>query len=232
VRYDGRAPLLSHTFNPETTARTMTKPTTGAPQPKGAKTAARKPATRKARAPKAAPPIRIPKRPTPDDQIPRVVHDPTPSDHLAIISRAVFQAGMSWAFIEARWASYLAAFEGFELEKVAGYDDAQVERLMDTDGIIHSRAKIEGTIRNARALVQLGREFGSIAAYQKSFADYAAIRKDAQKRFAFMGDLNVYYWLFRTGAEVPDLEEWMRGQERDHPRMREMVRKASAPAAP
>jgi 3-methyladenine DNA glycosylase Tag len=206
----------------------MTKPTTGAPPPKGAKAAPKKPAARTVRAPKEAPPIRIPKRPTPDDQIPRVVRDPTPSDHLAVISRAVFQAGMSWAFIEARWGSYLAAFDGFDLEKVAVYDDAQVERLLNADGIIRSRAKIEGTIRNARTLIELGREFGSIAAYQTSFADYAAIRKDAQKRFAFMGDLNVYYWLFRTGAPVPDLEEWMRGQERDHPRMREMVRKASA----
>lgn len=229
MRYDGSAPLLSPAaFNPETTARKMTEPTTNAAQPKSMKAAPKKPAARKTDAPKEAPPIRIPKRATPEDQIPRVVRDPTPSDHLAVISRAVFAAGMSWAFIEAHWAAYLAAFDGFELEKVAGYDDAQVERLLNADGILRSRGKIEGTIRNARMLVEIGREFGSIAAYQTSFADYAAIRKDASKRFAFMGDLSVYYWLFRTGAPVPELEEWMRGQERDHPRMREMVRKARA----
>jgi hypothetical protein len=38
-----------------------------------------------------------------------------------------------------------------------------------------------------------------------------------------MGDLNTYYWLFRTGAPVPDVEDWMRGQDRDHPRIRELV---------
>ena len=228
MRYDGRAPLLSRTaVNPETTARTMTEPTTGAP----AKAARKNPAARKTAAPKAAPPIRIPKRPTPEDQIPRVVRDPRPSDHLAVISRAVFQAGMSWAFIESRWDAYLTAFDGFAVERVAGYDDVHVERLLNADGIIHSRAKIEGTIRNARTLLELEREFGSIAAYQTSFADYAAIRKDAQRRFAFMGDLNVYYWLFRTGAPVPELEEWMRDQARDHPRMREMVRYAARSSA-
>jgi 3-methyladenine DNA glycosylase Tag len=104
-----------------------------------------------------------------------------------------------------------------------------MERLMQADGIVHSASKIEGTIRNARALLEVEREFGTVDAYQRSFADYDAARKDAKKRFAFLGDLNVYYWRFRTGAPVPDLEEWMKGQERDHPRMREMVNAAAAP---
>lgn len=170
-----------------------------------------------------APPVRVPKRPTPPDRIPRVIENPTLSDHLAVISRAVMQAGMSWAFIEARWDDYLAAFDGFDVHKVAAYGDIDVDRLMNADGIIHSKTKIEGTIRNARALIALEAEFGSVRAYHDSFDSYDAARKDAKKRFAFMGDLNTYYWRFRTGASVPDLEEWMKGQERDHPRMREMV---------
>jgi 3-methyladenine DNA glycosylase Tag len=151
------------------------------------------------------------------------VENPTLSDHLAVITRAVMQAGMSWAFIDARWDSYVAAFENFDVAKVAAYGDIDVDRLMNADGIIHSKSKINGTIRNARVLLELEREYGSIRAYQTSFADYDAARKDVNKRFAFMGDLSTYYWLFRTGATVPDLEEWMKTQERDHPRMREMV---------
>ena len=135
------------------------------------------------------------------------------------------QAGMSWAFIEARWNDYLAAFETFDVEKVAAYGEADVERLMNADGIIHAKSKIEGTIRNARALIELEREHGSIRAYQTSFPHYGAIRNDVKQRFAFVGDLSTYYWMFRAGAPVPDLEEWMKGQDRDHPRMREMVRR-------
>ena len=49
------------------------------------------------------------------------------------------------------------------------------------------------------------------------------LRRDIAKRFAYMGDLNAYYWLFRTGAPVPEVEGWMERKKRDHPRIREMV---------
>ncbi len=133
------------------------------------------------------------------------------------------QAGLSWAFIDARWDDYVRAFEDFDVARVAAYGELDVERLMQADGIIRSRSKIEGTIRNARALLEIEREFGSVRAYQTSFADYDAMRRDTKTRFAYLGDLSTYYWLFRTGAAVPDLEEWMQTQDRDHPRMREMV---------
>jgi 3-methyladenine DNA glycosylase Tag len=151
------------------------------------------------------------------------VQNPTLNDHLEIITRAVMQAGLSWAFIDARWDAYVNAFDRFDVEKVAAYGERDIERLMHTDDVIHSKAKIEGTIRNARELIALEREFGSIRTYQNSFRDYAEARADAKKRFAYMGDLNTYYWRFRTGGAVPDVEAWMKGQDRDHPRMREMV---------
>ena len=137
---------------------------------------------------------------------------------------------MSWAFIDARWDRYVAEFDGFDVEKVAAYDDAAIARLMEADGIIHSRAKIEGTIRNARALLDVEREFGTVRAYQTSFATYDGLRRDTARRFAYLGDMNTYYWLFRTGAPVPDVEEWMKGQNVDHPRIREMVAAARAKA--
>jgi len=152
-----------------------------------------------------------------------VISQPTLQDHLAVISRAVFQAGLSWAMVDAHWDDYMRAFDDFAVEKVAAYADDDVERLMRAGGIVHSRPKIAGTIRNARALLDLEREFGSVTAYQRSFASYDALRRDTRKRFAYLGDLNTYYWMFRTGGVVPDLDEWMKEQERDHPRMREMV---------
>ena len=54
-------------------------------------------------------------------------------------------------------------------------------------------------------------------------ADYDALYADASKRFAYLGDLSCYYWLFRTNLPVPPLDRWMERQDRDHPRMREMV---------
>jgi hypothetical protein len=189
------------------------------PKPSSKKASAKKPPKPK----KAAPPVRVPKRPTPGDRIPRVIENPSLNDHLAIITRAVMQAGLSWAFIDARWDDYVRAFDGFDVARVAAYGEADIERLMQADGVIRSRSKIEGTVRNARTLLDLEREFGSVRAYQTSFDGYDAIRRDTKARFAYLGDLSTYYWLFRTGAPVPDLEDWMQSQDRDHPRMREMV---------
>ena len=184
--------------------------------------AGKKPAARKKGAKKKAPPVKPLTRPTPADRIPRMIENPALSDHLAIITRAVFQAGLSWAVIDARWDDYVQAFDGFDVAKVAAYDEQDIARLMTTDRIVHSRAKIEGTIRNARMLLELEREHGSIRAYQTSFSDYATTRRDTAKRFAYMGDMNTYYWLFRSGGPVPDVEDWMKAQDRDHPRIREM----------
>jgi hypothetical protein len=165
----------------------------------------------------------MPKKPTPPERIPRVVAAPSLDDHLEIVTRAIFQAGLSWALIAARWPAFRAAFDAFAIARVAAYGEADVERIMEAGGVIHSRKKIEGTIANARALNGVVATFGSVEAYARSFATYDALYADAKKRFAFLGDLSCYYWLFRTGLPVPPFERWMERQERDHPRMREMV---------
>jgi DNA-3-methyladenine glycosylase I len=172
---------------------------------------------------RSAPPVKTPKRATPPDQIPQRIADPTLDDHLAVLSRAIFQAGLSWAFIAAHWDAFVTAFDGFRIARVAAYGEADVERLLETDGIVHSRSKIEATIHNAQALLALEAEYGSIAGYVARFSAYDAVWADAKTRFKFLGDLNCYYWLFRTGLPVPPFEQWMKRHDKDHPRMREMV---------
>jgi hypothetical protein len=176
----------------------------------------------KAPKPKGAPPVRASK-PTAPEKIPRVIAAPTLDDHLEVMTRAIFQAGLSWAFIESRWDAFRAAFENFNCTVVATYGEGEVERIMETDGVVHSRSKISGTIANAKALQALVAERGDIATYARSFASYDELYADAKKRFAYLGDLSCYYWLFRTGLPVPPFERWMERQDRDHPRMREMV---------
>ncbi len=159
-----------------------------------------------------------------------VVENPTLDDHLAIITRAIFQAGLSWALVDAKWALFRQAFDDFAVAKVAAYDATDVARILATPGMIRSARKIAATIRNAQALVAVDREYGSLRAYQTS-AGYDAIRRDVERRFAYMGDANTYYWLYRTAAPVPRFARWMKGQQRDHPRMREMVRRTATVTA-
>jgi Methyladenine glycosylase len=172
--------------------------------------------------PKGAPPVKASK-PTPPERIPRVIDAATLDDHLEIMTRAIFQAGLSWALIDARWDAFRTAFEDFNVTVIATYGEGEVERLMEAEGVVHSRSKIAGTIANAKALKALVAEFGDVAGYARSFASYEALHADAKKRFAFLGDLNCYYWLFRTRLPVPSFERWMENQPSDHPRMREMV---------
>lgn len=172
--------------------------------------------------PTAAPPLKASK-PTPPERIPRVIEAPTLDDHLEVMTRAIFQAGLSWAMIDARWDAFRTAFENFNVTIVATYGEGEIERLMEADGVVHSRSKIAGTIANAKALKALVAEFGDVAKYVQSFPNYKALHADAKKRFAFLGDLNCYYWLFRTRLPVPPFERWMENQPSDHPRMREMV---------
>lgn len=172
---------------------------------------------------KGPPPPRKSK-PTPPERIPRVIDAATIDDHLEVMTRAIFQAGLSWALIDARWDAFRTAFDGFRVDLIAAtYGEGEIERIMETDGVIHSRAKIAGTIANAKALQAVAAEYGDVAAYVRSFPSYDALYADAKKRFAYLGDLSCYYWLFRTGLPVPPFEQWLAHQDRDHPRMREMV---------
>ncbi|MEO5535178.1 MAG: DNA-3-methyladenine glycosylase I [Pseudolysinimonas sp.] len=90
------------------------------------------------------------------------------------ISLEGFQAGLSWITILRRRPGFRAAFDGFEIDAVAAYDEAHVERLMLDDRIIRNRAKVLATIGNARLTVDLVRESpGALDALIWSFAPAA-----------------------------------------------------------
>jgi Methyladenine glycosylase len=160
--------------------------------------------------------------------IPEVVENPQLSDVFEVMTRAVFQAGVSWSQIANNWDAYRRAFDGFDVERVARFGEADTERVLAEPGILRMRRKVAATIANAAALRDLAREYGDFHRYVASFPDYGAIAKDVKKRFAFMGDMNVWYLLFRLGERVPRFETWVTTIPGDHPRMREMVDLARA----
>ena len=155
--------------------------------------------------------------------IPDVIEPASLNDYFEVMTRAVFQAGVSWAQIAKRWNAYKRAFSDFDAERVAAYDDIDVERVLAEPGVLRMRRKVDATIANAKALLDVQREFGSFHAYAASFDAYPPLAKDIKRRFKFMGDMNAWYLLFRTGEPVPRFEPWLETIEGDHPRMREMV---------
>jgi DNA-3-methyladenine glycosylase I len=72
------------------------------------------------------------------------------------MSLEAFQSGLSWLIILRKRENFRRAFSGFDIETVARYTDADVQRLMADEGIVRNRAKIEATIANARAAADLG----------------------------------------------------------------------------
>jgi DNA-3-methyladenine glycosylase I len=87
-----------------------------------------------------------------------------------------FQAGLSWLTILRKRESFRRAFADFDFERVAGFDDRDVERLLGDASIVRHRGKIESTINNARRCVELVAAEGSLAAYAWRFEPDPAAR--------------------------------------------------------
>ena len=94
--------------------------------------------------------------------------------YLETLSRPVFQAGISWRVIEAKWDGIHDAFEGFDPKKVAAFGPKKVDRLMADESIVRSRPKIEAVIDNAQTLLELDAEHGGFARYLTVRGDTAA----------------------------------------------------------
>jgi hypothetical protein len=160
------------------------------------------------------------------ETIPEVIEPASLADYLEVMTRAVFQAGVSWKQIAQHWDAYREAFEGFDPAKVSTYDDIEVARVLSVPGVLRMPKKVHATIHNAKAVLHTDRNCGSFGNYLRSFESYAALAKDFRKRFALMGAMSVWYFLFRVGETVPRFELWAETIPGEHPRLREMVERA------
>lgn len=87
------------------------------------------------------------------------------------------QAGLSWLTVLRRREAYRKAFEGFDIERVARYTEADVEWLLLEPGIIRNRLKIASAIENARRILAIKREFGSFDRYLWEFVGGKPIKR-------------------------------------------------------
>ncbi len=97
----------------------------------------------------------------------RPLHDDRSLFELLVLEGA--QAGLSWRTVLHRRLGYRAAFEGFEIARVASYRDADRDRLVSDRRIIRNRAKIRSAISNARAVLRIQEEQGSLDRFLWSF---------------------------------------------------------------
>jgi DNA-3-methyladenine glycosylase I len=144
------------------------------------------------------------------------------------------QAGLSWSTILAKREAYRAAFAHFDPAAVAKYGSAQISRLMANEGIVRNRRKIEATIANARAFLDVQKEFGGFDAYIWKFVggrprvnsfrssksvpaqteESVAMSKDLRKRgFNFVGPTICYAFMQAVGMVNDHLVSCFRYRE-------------------
>jgi DNA-3-methyladenine glycosylase I len=100
------------------------------------------------------------------------------------MSLEAFQSGLSWLIILRKRENFRKAFDGFDVEKIARYTDADVDRLLADEGIVRNRAKIEATVALARITLDL-KEKGGLARHLWSFVDGRPIQ-NARRSMAEM----------------------------------------------
>lgn len=131
-----------------------------------------------------------------------------------------FQAGLSWITILKKRENFREAFDNFDYHKIAGYTDDKIEKLLNDAGIIRNRLKVLAAISNAKAFLDIQKEFGSFSKYYWNFTEGKivdnnpktlkdvtattplsdAISKDMKRRgFKFVGSTVIYANMQATG---------------------------------
>ena len=131
-----------------------------------------------------------------------------------------FQAGLSWITVLRKRENFRKAFDNFDYKKIANYSEEKIELLLQDAGIIRNKLKVRATVTNARAFMEVQKEFGSFSDYIWGFVDGKPIKnklkdltnipantplsdrlsKDLKNRgFKFVGTTVVYAHMQATG---------------------------------
>lgn len=128
-----------------------------------------------------------------------------------------FQAGLSWITILKKRGNFRKAFDNFDIQKVANYNNEKIAELLSNTGIIRSKNKILAAINNAKIFMQIQKDFGSFANYIWSFTDNKVLKnttgkiitssslsdeisKDLKKRgMKYVGTVIIYSYLQAIG---------------------------------
>lgn len=92
-----------------------------------------------------------------------------------------FQAGLSWITILKKRENFRKAFDNFDIQKVANYNNEKIAELLSNTGIIRSKNKILSAINNAKIFMQIQKDFGSFANYIWSFTDNKVLKNTTSK---------------------------------------------------
>ena len=143
------------------------------------------------------------------------------AQHFEFLVLESAQAGLSWLTILRKRENYRSAYKGFDPEKVSKFEDNKIEQLLDDEGIVRNRRKVEASVINAKRLLAIKLEFGSFDSYLWQFVENKPVlntwktisaipaktelsdkvSKDLKTRgFKFIGSTIIYAYLQAVGV--------------------------------
>ena len=144
----------------------------------------------------------------PAEKAPEKIVPTSLDDYLEVMSKSVFQSGMSWKVVENKWPGTKEAFYDFDVHKVANLIEPEIDELTQDTRVIRNRRKLEAIVYNAQSMLRLDKEYGSFQNYLRSQEDFDSTLMRMRKDFKFMGPTGVYVFLYIVGEEVPTHEEF------------------------
>ena len=126
-----------------------------------------------------------------------------------------FQTGLSWEIMLKKREDFRIAFDGFDVEKIAGYDEKRIEELLKDENIIRNKNKIKAVINNAKVFIKIQEDYGSFYDYIKTFTKGEIFHerglteselsrtmvKDLKKRgMKYLGPITMYSYLQTVGV--------------------------------
>ena len=126
-----------------------------------------------------------------------------------------FQTGLSWEIMLKKTEDFRIAFDGFDVEKIACYDEKRMEELLKNENIIRNKNKIKAVINNAKVFIKIQEDYGSFYDYIKTFTKGQIFHerglteselsrtmvKDLKKRgMKYLGPITMYSYLQTIGV--------------------------------
>ncbi|MCO5188280.1 MAG: DNA-3-methyladenine glycosylase I [Anaerolineae bacterium] len=130
------------------------------------------------------------------------------NDYLEIMSKSVFQSGMSWKVVESKWPGTREAFHNFDVHTVANFNERDIETLSQDTRVIRNFRKLNAIVYNAQQIIALDKVHGSFQHYLRAHGDFDSTMKAIRKDFKFMGPSGIYVFLYIVGEQVIPHEEF------------------------
>jgi 3-methyladenine DNA glycosylase Tag len=130
--------------------------------------------------------------------------------YLEMMTKVIFMGGLNRQVVEGKWDGFLAAFDEFDVGRVADYNEEKIEALSEDERIIRYAAKIKAVVANARTMLEIAEEHGSFGDWLQGAVADNGVDKTAKaiaRQFKYMSEDSSHRYLYAVGEDVGEVSE-------------------------